>query len=139
MKRRYFYFTALLILVLHSTGLAQITKLPQMQIIGKPERAATEFVPSRLTDANGVICAGIKVLSDLDGLSFDSYNGVVEVDNSKPGQYIVYVSPTERVLEIFHSGYKPSKIILSATSKERIPPTRIKGMAISSLILRAYF
>ncbi|MBU0712201.1 PEGA domain-containing protein, partial [bacterium] len=80
-----------------------------MQIDGTPEKSPSEIVAVR--DANGRLCAGIKVISNLEGFSYDSYNGIVRVDK-KPGQDMVYISSNERVLEIFCSGYEPLKIIL---------------------------
>jgi len=96
-----------LILLVCNILYAQTSKL---QIIGKPEKSTSEIVAVR--DANGRFCAGIKVISNLEGFSYDSYNGVVRVDK-KPGQDMVYISSNERVLEIFCSGYEPLKIILS--------------------------
>lgn len=81
----------------------------KMDIDGKPIKSTSELVAVR--DANGHFCAGIKVLNNLEGLSYDSYNGIVKVDK-KPGQDIIYISSNERVVEIFCSGYEPLKIIL---------------------------
>ncbi len=85
-------------------------QLAKMQIVGKPEKSATEIVAVR--DANGRYCAAVQVISDMDGFRYDSYNGVVKVDD-QPGKDMVYLQPDERVLEIFKSGYEPMKIILS--------------------------
>jgi len=81
-----------------------------MHIIGKPEQSKTELVG--IHDANGRFCAGIQVISDMEGFKYDAYNGVVKVDD-KPGMDLVYLQPDERVLEVFHSGYEPLKLILS--------------------------
>ena len=85
-------------------------QLAEMQIVGKPQKLESEFVGVR--DANGRICAAIQVISDQDGFRYQSYNGVVKVDD-EPGKDMVYLQPDERVLEIFLSGYKPLKVILS--------------------------
>lgn len=71
-----------------------------------------ELISKDIRDANGAVCAGVVVVSDLHGLSFQSYNGIVKT-NSNPGRHFIFVSPTERVLEIFKSGYEPLKIILN--------------------------
>ncbi|MCF6271257.1 MAG: PEGA domain-containing protein [Melioribacteraceae bacterium] len=71
-----------------------------------------ELISKDIRDANGEVCAGVVVVSDLQGLSFQSYNGIVKT-NSKPGRHFIFVSPTERVVEIFKSGYEPLKIILN--------------------------
>jgi uncharacterized protein (TIGR02145 family) len=91
---------------------AQTTSaLAQMRIDGKPQKSASEFVSRR--DANGKICAAIQVISDMDGFKYQAYNGVVGDVDDQPGRDMVYLSPNERVLEIFKSGYEPLKIILS--------------------------
>ncbi len=87
-------------------------QLPQMQIIGKGEKSQNEFVGSNHVDANGRICAMIRVVSDMEGFTYQSYNGVVSIDD-QPGQDLVFLSPDERVLEIYHTGYEPLRIILS--------------------------
>lgn len=96
-----------LILLICNILSAQTSKL---QILGKPEKSTSEIVVVR--DVNGRFCAGIQVISDLDGFSYDAYNGVVKVDK-KPGKDMVYIQASERVLEIYLSGYEPLKIILS--------------------------
>lgn len=100
-------FIFLFVLILFATVQAQILK---MQIEGKPQKLDFEIVAQK--DANGRFCAGIKVISDMDGFSYDAYNGVVKLDD-KPGEDLVYLQPDERVLEIYHSGYGPLKIILN--------------------------
>jgi len=82
----------------------------KMSVFGKAQKSFDEIVSKR--DANGRICAGIQVISEMDSLSYDSYNGVVDV-NIEPGHDLVYLSPGERMLEILKRGYKPLKIILS--------------------------
>jgi hypothetical protein len=84
----------------------------KLQIVGNPEKSATEFVVLTIRDANDRICAAIQTVSDMDGFSYKSNNGVVQVDD-KPGKDMVYLSPDERVLEIMHSGHEPFKLILS--------------------------
>jgi len=84
--------------------------LTELKIVGKPEKSLNEMVGVR--DVNGRLCAAIQVISDMDGFKYDSYNGVVRVDDD-PGRDMVFVSPDERVIEIFKTGYKPLKIILS--------------------------
>ncbi len=91
----------------------QAQQLAQLRVVGKAEKIETEFVGSNHRDANGRICAMIKIISDMEGFQYDSYNGVVSVED-QPGQDLVFLSPDERVLEIFHEGYEPLKIILSS-------------------------
>lgn len=82
----------------------------ELYIQGKPEKISSEIVGIR--DLNGRYCAAIKIISSLEGLKYKSYNGVVKVEDD-PGQDLVYVSANERVLEIYHTSYAPTKIILS--------------------------
>jgi len=82
----------------------------QLQISGETQKLPNEIVGMR--DLTGRYCAVIKVLSNLEGLKYKSFNGIVKVDDS-PGQDLVYVSANERVLEAYHSEYAPTKIILS--------------------------
>ena len=82
----------------------------QLQIVGTPEKSTTEFDGVR--DVNGRICAAIQIISDMDGFKYDSNNGVVRVDDN-PGKDVVHLSPDERVLEIYKTGFEPLRMILS--------------------------
>ena len=84
----------------------------QLCLTNEPTREASGIVGLR--DSNGDYCAAVKVVSEFDGLSYSSYNGVVKVED-KPGEDIVYLSPQERILKIYKSGYQPKKIVLSET------------------------
>jgi formylglycine-generating enzyme required for sulfatase activity len=84
----------------------------QLQIEGKATLDQSAIIPSSKKDVNGRQVAGIKVLTNLPSLSFDSGNGVVEVQQ-QAGAFIVFVSPNERKLTIVASGYLPLDIILS--------------------------
>ena len=86
------------------------SQLAQLHIIGKPILSKSELIGKR--DVNGRFCAGVEVISDMDGFKYTAYNGVVKVDD-KPGKDLVYLQPDERVLTIYHTGYEPLKIILS--------------------------
>jgi formylglycine-generating enzyme required for sulfatase activity len=93
--------------LLSTVSFAQTAK---MSVNGKPQKSSNEIVGKR--DSNGKFCAAVQVVSDMDGFKYQSYNGVVAVDD-QPGRDMVYLSPNERVLEIFKSGYEPLKLILS--------------------------
>lgn len=97
-----------LILLLAQQLFAQ--DLSKLSIKGTPQKLSSEMVAVRDNDGN--YCAGIQFISDMDGYSYDSYNGVVRMDDN-PGKDMVYVQATERVVEVHKSGYKPLKIILS--------------------------
>ncbi|MFZ1977048.1 MAG: hypothetical protein WAV76_03755, partial [Bacteroidota bacterium] len=84
-----------------------------MRIEGKAEYQASELIAKEVRDANGDVCAGLIITTDLDGLKFDSYNGIVKMDADKPGRYFLFLSPDERVVTIYKTGFEPLKIILS--------------------------
>ena len=115
--------------------------LPKMQIVGNPQLLPSEIVGRR--DANGRFCAAIKVVSNLKGLSYDSYNGIVGDVAHKPGVDIVFLSPDERVLEVYHSGHQPLKIILSEIGIRLKPKQmwqiKIKGQAAVGDLLPVTF
>ena len=109
-----FYQVLLFLFILYTSNLlnAQETtnELSELSIIGLPEKSLDEMVGVR--DVNGRICAAIQFISDADGFKYNSYNGVVRVDD-EPGRDMVFLQPDERVVEVFKTGHKPLKIILS--------------------------
>ncbi|MGD9897697.1 MAG: PEGA domain-containing protein [Calditrichaceae bacterium] len=107
----------LLVVILFSAYL-QAQNLSQLQIVGKAEKSSDEM--TGVKDENGRFCAAICIISDMDGFSYDAYNGVVKVDD-QPGRDIIYLSPDERVLEVFHNGFQPKQIILSEEGIQLAP------------------
>jgi len=83
-----------------------------MKVVGEPKMEPNELVGKEIRDDNGVTCAGLIVNTDLKGMRFNSYNGVVKV-NSEPGRHFVFLSPDERVVEVYVDEYTSLKIILS--------------------------
>ncbi|MGD1046405.1 MAG: PEGA domain-containing protein [Bacteroidota bacterium] len=104
-------FQLLLILFLSSLLFSQ--QLSQMSVVGKADVQSSELVAKEVRDANGEVCAGLIIATDLDGLKFDSYNGVVKMNADKPGRYFLFLSPDERVVTVYKTGYEPLKVILS--------------------------
>lgn len=103
---------SLVILILLSFAAAIGQELREMTIVGKPRKLDSgEMIVRR--DQNGNFCAAIQVISDMDGFTYDSYDGIVGSIDDNPGKDIVYLTATERVLEVLKTGYKPLKIILS--------------------------
>lgn len=100
----------LLLLTLPLSAPAQ--QLTEMRVVGTGEFVAGELVEKSIVDANGRVCAGLIVMSDLSGLTFSAYNGIVKV-NQQPGRHFLFLSPDERVVEIYCSGFSPLKIILN--------------------------
>jgi formylglycine-generating enzyme required for sulfatase activity len=85
---------------------------PQLRVEGQATLDESAIIPPSKKDVNGRQVAAIKVLTNLPSLSFDSGNGVVEVQQ-QTGEFIVFLSPNERKLTIGASGYLPLDIILS--------------------------
>ncbi len=90
-------------------------KVNQLFIVGNGEYVTGELVAKEIVDANGEVCAGLIISTDLTGMAFSSYNGIVKT-NEQPGKFFLFLSPSERVVEVFKTGYKPLKIILSEHS-----------------------
>jgi PEGA domain len=93
--------------------LAQATS--QMYVLGSAEFMPNEIISNNIRDTNGEVCAGIMIVSDLEGLTYQSNNGIVD-KQSQPGKDLLYVSPSERVIEVYKFGYEPLRIILSDLS-----------------------
>lgn len=102
-------FTILLLIFIPAGSEAQV--LREMRLLDKAQKIDNEIVARR--DLNGNYCAAIKVVSDMDGFSYDAFDGVVGEVDARPGLDIVYLTTSERVFEIYKTGYKPLRIILS--------------------------
>ncbi len=85
--------------------------LAQMHIDGKAKQINESFEPR--WDINGRLCSVIKVVSDRDGFKYDSRNGIVGAVIDKPGKDYVYVSPDERAMDIYHTGFPKLTVFLS--------------------------
>ncbi|MFZ4619816.1 MAG: PEGA domain-containing protein [Bacteroidota bacterium] len=79
---------------------------------GSAKEEPAELVSKDIRDDNGVTTAGLIIFSDLKGLTFQSYNGVVKM-NRNPGKDFLFLSPDERVVEVYCFGYTPLKIMLN--------------------------
>lgn len=110
--------TRMLLAILLVSAFLQAQNLSQLQIVGKAEKSSDEM--TGIKDENGRFCAAIRIISDMDGFSYDAYNGVVKVDD-QPGRDIIYLSPDERVLEILHTGFQPMQIIFSEAGIQLAP------------------
>ncbi len=98
----------IILLVVPQLAFAQ---LPILEIVDEPEKIGGELISRR--DINGRICAAVQIVTNLKGLKYESYNGIVGEVEHLPGRDMVYISPDERVLEIFAIGYQPFKLVLS--------------------------
>jgi formylglycine-generating enzyme required for sulfatase activity len=108
-----FLIAKMIMFFLFSTLMGQ--DLSQMHIVGSAEFLTNELISNNIRDTNGEVCAGIMIVSDLEGLTYQSNNGIVD-KQSQPGKDLLYVSPSERVIEVYKFGYEPLRIILSDIS-----------------------
>jgi uncharacterized protein (TIGR02145 family) len=86
--------------------------LSQLRLEGKSEVITSELISKDNKDSNGEICAGLVILTDLTGLNYQSSLGIVK-NNQSIGKDFLFLSPSERMVEVFCSGYQPLKIILN--------------------------
>jgi len=102
----------LLILLLALTSFS-LQAQNEMRVVGKGESLSGEQLIDRsIRDANGETCAGLMISTDLVGLTYTSYNNIVKV-NKNPGKDLIFLSPEERVVEVYCSGFFSLKIILN--------------------------
>lgn len=102
----------ILMVTLQCTLFLTAQQISKMNVIGSGTLLKKELITNDNRDVNGNLCAGIIILSDIDGLSYDSFNGIVKV-NHEPGKDFIFLSSNERVLEIHKSGYRPLQVVLS--------------------------
>ncbi|MFC2085056.1 SUMF1/EgtB/PvdO family nonheme iron enzyme [Bacteroidota bacterium] len=88
-------------------------EISNISVVGSAEFLPNEIISNENRDTNGEVCAGLSILSDLTGLSFDSNNGIVKVNQQQPGKSLLYLSPDEQVVTIHCEGFKPLQIILN--------------------------
>ena len=83
-----------------------------LRIQGTPKLLDTEKLVLR-HDANGNYCAAVQIISDMDGFQYDSNDGMVGKIERKPGMDLIYLTASERVLEIYKKGYNPMSLVFS--------------------------
>lgn len=98
-----------LIMLLISSVISQ--DLKELMLIGKAKILNNERVARR--DYNGNYCAAIQIISDIDGFTYDSNDGIIGLIDDKPGLDMVYLKSSERLLKIFHKNYTPLQLNLS--------------------------
>ncbi|MFC2085057.1 PEGA domain-containing protein [Bacteroidota bacterium] len=86
--------------------------LSEMRIVGTGEYLESELISENRRDANGEICSGLIIITDLTGLTFDSNNGVVDTE-IKQGKYFLFLSPGEQMVEVYSPEHAMMKIILN--------------------------
>ncbi len=83
----------------------------QLRINGDAQFLPGELIDQSIRDINGEVAAGLRIITDLPGLAFDARNGVVKL-NTKPGEYFLFLQPTERVVRILSTGFLPLELYL---------------------------
>lgn len=101
-----------LLLISFFPFICQAQTISELKLVSKPHIAAGELIDNSRRDVNGEIAAGLIILTDLDNLSFESRNGVVGI-NKKVGQYFLFLSPTERIVTVRATGFKPLTLYLN--------------------------
>jgi len=85
--------------------------LNSLKIVGKGEHNTQEIIAREIKDVNGDVCAGLQILTDLEGLTFNANNKIVKVV-SNPGIDLLYLSPGEQVVTVYKTGFEPLRIML---------------------------
>lgn len=88
-------------------------ELSNLYVKGNPEYLPNEIIDNNIKDANGEVCAGLIVQTDLTGFTFDSNNGFCKEVSTKAGEYFLYLQSTERIVKIYREGYTPLELILA--------------------------
>jgi formylglycine-generating enzyme len=106
MKRIFFVFLIVLITI------ALTAELNQLRIVGQAEKTQ-DIVPARYETVNREKAACIIFVTDLAvDLDFRPRIALVGLANPAPGQFHVYVDPSERVIDVHALGYRPLPVVL---------------------------
>lgn len=85
--------------------------LSNLHVSGKGKFLPTESINKNVKDVYGRECAGLVIVSDLNGLSYGAYEGIVK-SIQKPDDDLLYLAPNEKVITVYKSGYHPLTITL---------------------------
>lgn len=85
----------------------------EMNVVGQAEYLPNELVDSSLINAKGNVCAGLVIETDLNGLSFNSSEGITKI-NAYPGKILLFLSPEEKVVKVYKTNFLPLIIDLSS-------------------------
>jgi len=103
----------------------------RLQVLGEAKFLPGELIESSIRDVNGALAAGVRIQTDLSGLSFDSRNGVIKV-NVAVGEYFLFLSPNERVITIRVTGYFPLELRLYDLGIA-LKPGQVWGIELSEI------
>jgi hypothetical protein len=99
--------TALFIIVLILLCNTLFAQTGQLNL--KVEARKIKYVSIDVQDAQGNYCSALRIISDIQGLQYDSYLGIVQIDDLE-NEDIVFVLPQEKAIELYHRDYEPYKI-----------------------------
>ncbi len=101
----------LLAILVSSLTFSQEAKLNELRVSSEGEFLPGELVAKEIIDANGEVCAGLMIQTDLSGLSFTSYNGIAKLNETK-GEYLLFLQESERLVKVYKDGFAPLEIVL---------------------------
>ncbi|MDR9416730.1 MAG: PEGA domain-containing protein [Gracilimonas sp.] len=89
-------------------------EIATMRVVGDAKKLSGEIIADRddNRDINGNLTAGLRVISNLTGLTFQSNNGIHKIQQL-PGYNLLYLSTNERVVSIYKDGFPPLQIVLN--------------------------
>ena len=102
-----------ILLVMNLTINLYAQDISQMRVIGNGRYLSDEPMDKSITDANGNICAGLVIQTDLTGISYNSNKGIVKI-NPDLGKTLLYLSPDENVVVVYKAGFLPLEIDLNS-------------------------
>lgn len=109
-----FFFTIVGISSFQNTHAQDADELSTLRVVGDAEISSGDIIADRddNRDSNGNLTAGLRVVSDLTGLTFRSNNGILKIQQL-PGANLLYLSTNERVVTIYKDGYPPYQLVLN--------------------------
>ena len=102
----------LCVFMLTAAVLCPAQTVNKMSIVGQPKIEGGELVSREIRTADGVVCAGLIINSDLTGLAFQANDGIVKA-NVEKGRTFLFLSPDERKVIVACEGFVNLEIFLA--------------------------
>ncbi len=106
---------ALFILIFSTVFTSQLfpQKINKLYVVKNSAKFSPgDIVSPDIRDVNGDVAAALIIETDLEGLSFEANNGIVKLIHNQPGEYMLLLQPSERVVNVYAPKYQPLQIIL---------------------------
>ncbi|MBU0561465.1 MAG: hypothetical protein KKD86_15540, partial [Bacteroidetes bacterium] len=71
-------FTRIVLLLIVAASYVTAQTGSRLYVVGNGEIFEGELITKSVRDVNGEVCAGLVIVSDLTGFSYDSNNGIVK-------------------------------------------------------------